>query len=175
MCPHTAIYMCPHTAIYVSHTAIYVSSSTQVWLFAPACKCNPIYVSSYCCICVPILLYMCPHTTKYASSSKEVWLFAPACNPICVSSYCYVCVLLCKQCPTSTVGGKGEKKLQVLALGDCVQSYMCAHTAIYVSYCESHVSAYCYICMLLCACCVCGHCVHSRTHIQRYEDTYTVV
>ena len=27
-----------------------------------------IYVSSYCCICVLILLYMCPHTAMYVSS-----------------------------------------------------------------------------------------------------------
>jgi hypothetical protein len=45
--------------------------SIRALFFFPA-----IYVSSYCYICVLIMLYMCPHTAMY------------------VSSYCYVCVLI---------------------------------------------------------------------------------
>ena len=42
-------------------------------------------MSSYCCMCVLILLYMCPHTTIYVSS-------------------CYVLILL-YTCPHATIYG----------------------------------------------------------------------
>ncbi len=115
---HAILYMCPHTAA-----------------------------------CAPILLYMCPHTTTYVSSSEEVWLYAPACNPIYVSSYCYICVLLCTQCLAYAVGGKKEKQnCKVLAFCDCVQSYMCAHIAIYVSYTVNPMCPHTAICVYACYC-----------------------
>ena len=48
-----------------------------------------LHVSSYCCICVLILQYVCPHTAIY------------------VSSYCNVCVLiLLYMCPPGWWGGR---------------------------------------------------------------------
>ncbi len=51
-----------------------------------------LYVSSYCCRCVLILLYMCPHTAIHVSS------YCYMCP------YCYTCILilLC-MCPHTAV------------------------------------------------------------------------
>ncbi len=51
-------------------TSIYVSS------YCYMCVRILLYVSAYCYMCVLMLLYMCPHTATY------------------VSSYCYICVLI---------------------------------------------------------------------------------
>ncbi len=89
--------------------------------------CTTIYVSSYCCICVLILLYMCPHTTIYASSYYHICflilLYLCPHTTIYVSSYYYICVL--------------------------ILVYMCSHTTMYVS-------SYCYVCVLILLC-MCPH------------------
>ena len=61
LCVRIPLHTCSHTPIHVAypHTAI--------------------YVSSYCYICVLILLYMCPHTTAYVFP-----------YPL----YMYICVLI---------------------------------------------------------------------------------
>ncbi len=46
-----------------------------------------LHVSSYCYICVVILLYMCPHTTIYVSSYHYICVVIL----LYVSSYYYVC------------------------------------------------------------------------------------
>jgi hypothetical protein len=67
-----------------------------------------LYVSSYCYICVPILLYMCPHTAIY------------------VSWYCYIRVLIL------VYPGAVDENAAIIA----ELLYTCPHTAIYVSsYC----------------------------------------
>ena len=65
-----------------------------------------ICVPSYWCICVLILLYMCPHTAVY------------------VSSYCYICVLiLMYMCPHTAVHVSSYCYTCVLIL-----MYLCPHT-----------------------------------------------
>ena len=77
------------------------------------CPRTAIYVSSYCYVCVLVLLYMCPRTAIY------------------VSSYCYICVLL-YVCPHTPIYVSSCSYICVLVL-----LYMCPHTAIYVSsYCS---------------------------------------
>ena len=57
-----------------------------------------IYVSSYYCICVLLLPYICPHTIICVSSSSyKCVLILPY-----VSSYFYMCVLIL-QCPHTTI------------------------------------------------------------------------
>jgi hypothetical protein len=51
--------MCPHTIIYVSSCRIYEHADKIEAL---------LLVSSYCYICVLILVCMCPHTPIYVSS-----------------------------------------------------------------------------------------------------------
>jgi hypothetical protein len=115
MCPHTTIhvssyyyicalihlcvlillYMCPHTPIYVSsfyyicpHTIymlLYVSS------YLSQLRCSSVAaVSSYYCICVLILLFMCPHT-YHTSMCVLILLYMCPHTTICVSSYYYMC------------------------------------------------------------------------------------
>jgi hypothetical protein len=65
---HTAIYVCPHTTVYVS-------SYYCVCVFILLCVCPHLQctcphtakcLSSYCYMFVLILLYMCPHTDMYS-------------------------------------------------------------------------------------------------------------
>ncbi len=65
-------YICPHTTIYVSSGLSFTRDGVGRLVQLH----TPIYVSSYYCICVLILLYMYPHTTIH------------------VSSYYYICVLI---------------------------------------------------------------------------------
>jgi hypothetical protein len=57
-----------------------------------------IYVSSSYCLCVLVLLYMCPHATICVSSCFYICvlilLYVCPHTAICVSSYCYICVLI---------------------------------------------------------------------------------
>ncbi len=97
-------YMCPHTTIHVAYYYICVLISAAVvswrckgqagrrlhalaermrlagmrvlWQHFTCRYCTTLYLSSYCYICVLILLYMCPHTT------------------ICLSSYHCICLAL---------------------------------------------------------------------------------
>jgi hypothetical protein len=71
------------------------------------------------CVCVLILLYMCPHTTIYVSSHYY----------ICVLILLYMCPQYYYMCPHTTIC--------VLIL-----LYMCPHTTI-------NVSSYYYICVLI--------------------------
>jgi hypothetical protein len=80
--------MCPHTAIYVCHTYIAVFGHT----------CTAIYVSSYCCMRVLILLCMCTRTAALSRPSAStptcvlILLYMCPHAAICVSSYSYMCV-----------------------------------------------------------------------------------
>jgi hypothetical protein len=108
----SACCMCPHTTIYVSS---YCYICVLILLYM--CPHTAIYVSSYFYICVLILLYMCPHTENLEPAFGS--LQVPPTSAICllyVSSYYNICVL--------------------------ILLYMCPHTAIYVS-------SYCYICVLI--------------------------
>ena len=66
-----------------------------------------LHVSSYCYVCVLILLYMCPHTAVGAAQVvRQVYICVLILLHMCprtaiyVSSYCYVCVLiLLHMCP----------------------------------------------------------------------------
>jgi hypothetical protein len=71
-----------------------ISAGLYVSAYRCMCPHTAIYVSSYCCIFVLILLYMCPHTAVCASSYCYV------------SSYCYICVriLLCALADACTSG-----------------------------------------------------------------------
>jgi hypothetical protein len=97
-----------HTTIYVSsHYYICVlillhprqeGSGTRcicVRILLYMCPHTTIYVSSFYYICVLILLYMCPHTTIYASS--YCYIRAPGAvvaSAVYVSAYYYICVLI---------------------------------------------------------------------------------
>ena len=85
-----------------------------------------ICVSSYCCICVLILLhkliYVCPHIAAYVSSYCYICVLILR----YVSSYCYICVLIL---PSSYC------YIRVLILRR-VSKYcsMCPHTAMCALY-----------------------------------------
>jgi len=61
--------MRPHTTMYVSS---YCYMCVRILLYLSSdyymCPHTPIYVSAYSYMCVLILLYMCPHITIYVSS-----------------------------------------------------------------------------------------------------------
>jgi hypothetical protein len=87
------------------------------------------YVSSYCYICVLILLYMCPHTAIY------------------VSSYCYICVLILRS--RVAYVARATYVLHMSYICVLILIYMCPHTAIYVSSYYYICVSYCYICVLI--------------------------
>jgi hypothetical protein len=117
--------MCPHTVPQAS-----LRKCVLILLFVSS-YCAEGIAPSYYCICVLILLYMCPHTTVYVSSYYYMCPHTTICflillcmcphTTVYVSSYYYVCVLiLLYMCPHTTIC--------VLIL-----LYMCPHTTIYVS------------------------------------------
>ena len=109
--------------------------------------CTIIYVSSYCYICVLILLYMCPHT----AICVLILLFACPHTTIQVSSYYYICVrILLHMCPLSSY-----YYICVLIL-----VCMCPRTTIYVS-------SYYYICVLILLYVGCG-----LRYLSRYGQHY---
>jgi hypothetical protein len=75
------------------------------------CPHTAIYVSSYCCIRVLLLLYTCPHTATYVclGDAKEfswqykvyVCLGVAKCPGICVCSG--ICVSWCSKCPRTAI------------------------------------------------------------------------
>ncbi len=83
------------------------------------------YVSSYCSICVLILLYMCPHTTIYVSSwrrrtlTTKITLLRLKLRVVPCMQVAHTCVL--------------------------ILLYMCPHNTTYVS-------SYYYICVLILLC-----------------------
>jgi hypothetical protein len=95
--------------------------STGSLLLYKLCVRMLLHVSSYCYICVLILLYMCPHTPKTAGRQR---------------------VACCYMCPHSAV--------YVPSTGS-ILLYMCPHAAICVPYCYIrvlillYVSSYIYI------------------------------
>jgi hypothetical protein len=84
-----------------------------------------IYASSYCCIFVVILLYICPHAAMCVSSCYRL-----CCAPLGWAS-CYICVLiLLYMCCDTAIYVSAYCYICVLML-----LYMCSHAAIYVSAC----------------------------------------
>jgi hypothetical protein len=106
----------------------------------PGCQAS----AAHSCICVLILLYMCPHTpraTIYLSSYSSIGVLIQASAApsrisvlilLCVCPHAAICVLmllmLLYMCPH-----KGVCRFF---------QYMCPHAAIYVSSC-------CYVCVLM--------------------------
>ena len=93
---------------------------------------DEVCVSAYSCICVRILLYMCPHTTMCPHICVPAYSKEKQSDDEKVSTLAYVC-------PHTTV---------------CVRILMCPHTTICVSpsyyVCVRilvYVSAYCCICV----------------------------
>jgi hypothetical protein len=119
-------------------------------------------VSSYCYICVLILLYMCPHTTIYVSSYYFICvLILPYVCPhtAYVSSYCYIYVLiLLYVCPhTAYVSSYCYKSREQEFLTCCHKS------AIYVSsYCFMY---YIYVLILNTTICASSYCYECRAGI----------
>jgi hypothetical protein len=133
MCPHTTTYVylillymfCSRTAPGNSRELSRTRLSRDISLQHEQ--------SSYCYICVLILLYMCPHTT------------------MCVSAYYYICVLMllciCALPQSARSTRLSRTRLSLLYVSSygyiCVLilEWMCPHTTIYVS-------SYCYVCVL---------------------------
>ena len=68
--------MCPHTAIYVSS---YCKMCVLILLYMGPH--TAVCVSSYSCICVLRLLYMCPHTAIHVSCRQNnIWLCGAWCG-----------------------------------------------------------------------------------------------
>jgi hypothetical protein len=89
------------------------------------CPHTAIYVSSYCHICVLILLYTCPHTAIY------------------VSSYCYIRVLILQPASASSSWARSLSSSCCLILScEAVSNPICwQHAAAYVSI-RQNTSAY---------------------------------
>jgi hypothetical protein len=106
------------------------------------------YVSSYYYISsVLILLYMCPHTATSLASS---YCYICVLILLYVSSYCYICVLILLYRAPTRLSPHVKSCVLILLY---VSSYycMCPHTAIYVSsyyymcpHTAIYVSSYCY-------------------------------
>jgi hypothetical protein len=118
------LYMCPHTAAYA------------------------IYVSSYCYICVLILLYMCRHTAAYVVILLHMCPHTTMCvlvllctcpyTATCVSSFCSVCVLVQQYIQRShaTIYVSSHTQTATAALELARSTTIC-------------VSSYCNICVLI--------------------------
>ena len=89
-----------------------------------------IYVSSYCHICVLILLYMCPHTGRRVLLRRQ-----------------RQCILLRRQRQPSRWDRQRQHHQWEWQRKYRRTIYMCPHTAIYVS-------CYCYLFVYLCFICV---------------------
>ncbi len=131
--------MCPHTAIYVS-SYCYICVLILVLCMCP--HTSIMYVSSYCYICVLILPHLCP--SYYYLCVVIVLSMCPHTTMMYVSSYCYICVrilLLC-MCPhTATYVSSYYYYVCVLILLS-----MCPHTTVHVSSYYYDMSSYCYTC-----------------------------
>ena len=121
---HLSSYECPHPAMYLacSYYYLYVSSycCICVLILLHMCPHTTVSVSSYCCICVLMLLYMCPHTAMYLVSSY--YCMCPH-TTASVSSYCYICVLMLLYLCPHTAASVSSYYLFVLIL-----LHLCPHT-----------------------------------------------
>jgi hypothetical protein len=88
--------MCPHSTRHVS-------SFCYICVLIILCMCPHTAICVLTATCVLILLHMCPHPAAYVSSYCY----------LCVSSYCYICVL-------------------ILLHMSLILLHMCPHTATYV-------------------------------------------
>jgi hypothetical protein len=148
MCPNTAIYTCPHTAIYVSsycwHTHIYIK--------VPRVACLASIPLIYCCICVRMLLNMCPHTgymclhtAVYVSAQSRMLLYMCLHTAVYVSAYLYICVRILLYVSSCTYTYRclelraWHPSLSSTAVYVSAYCFMCPHTAVYVSACCWHV------------------------------------
>ncbi len=97
------------------------------------CPHTAIYVSSYCHICVLILLYTCPHTVIYVSSYCCIY----------VSSYFHIRVLILQPASASSSWARSLSSSCCLILScEAVSNPVCwQHAAAYVSI-RQHTSAY---------------------------------
>jgi hypothetical protein len=111
---------------------------------ASICDCiSCVYVSSYCYICVLILLCACPHTAIYVSSYCHMcvlrlqYVSSYSVILLYVPSYCYIRVLLLLyMCPHTAICVLIQRHTAAICV--FILQYMCPRTAIYVS-------SYCYM------------------------------
>ncbi len=110
------------------------------------CPHPAIYVSSYCYVCVLILLCMCPHTAMYVSACPESSRYSCVCYVcvrilLCVCPLATICVSACSETITISLSLSLSRSLR--AAGTAVYAvcaiyvssillYMCPHTAICV-------------------------------------------
>ncbi len=141
-------------------------------------------MTSYCYICVLILLHMCPHTATYVSSYCYICalillhmclilLHMYARTATCVSSYCYICVLICYICVLMLLYMCPHTAIYVSSYcymcphaATCILIllYVCPHTAVYVSSCCYKCVLNCYICVLIL--------LYMRPHAATYVSSY---
>jgi hypothetical protein len=101
------------------------------------CPHTPTYVSSYCYICVLILLYICPHTAMYVSS----YCYMCVLILLYVSSYSYICVLtyadVCWRMLASAAGAEWERYCSVCVWGVCAGTHadVCWRMLTYADVC----------------------------------------
>jgi hypothetical protein len=89
------------SSFYYARWSLY----TKPRVCAANVACFALYVSAYYCICVRILLHMCPHTTMPGGACIPSRAYAPQMSPALryVSAYYYICVLiLLHMCPHTT-------------------------------------------------------------------------
>ncbi len=134
------------------------------------------YVSSYYCLCVLILLSMCPHTSVYVSSYYYVYSYYCLCVLILLSmcttlsSLHYMCphttvcvLILLYMCPHTTTC------VRILLLYMCPHSTMCPqyyYVCVLILYIRPHTTTYlsshCHIFFL----------VSSYYHVPSYSYMY---
>ena len=96
VCVSVSVCVCIYMYVYTAHGLERLSCATPCRVsFSYPNTYILLYVSSYCYICVLILLYMCPHPTIYMSSYHY----------ICIPHFC-IHILLCV--PTEKTKGSGE-------------------------------------------------------------------
>ena len=112
--------MCPHSTRHVS-------SFCYICVLIILCMCPHTAVCVLTATCVLILLHMCPHTAIYMCPHTATY----------VSSSCCICVL--------------------------ILLHMCPHTAPYESHTATYVSSYCYVCGLAQIC-------HGIIHLTKQRN-----
>jgi hypothetical protein len=106
-------------------------------------------VSSYCYVCVLILLRMCPHTACCFALVRAYILIVHIYDSayirkvdicvlmlLCMSSYCSICVLILRDAAHSSVIDTATYCYMCVR----ILLYMCPHPAIYVSSSTAHSS-----------------------------------
>jgi hypothetical protein len=174
MCPHTTTYVRAQLAVYDEtidpHTAIYVSSYCYI------CVLILLYMSSYCYVCAQLAVY--DETIEVANILKEmlmdiktrrdvidrfgIQLYICPHTTIYVSSYCYISVrMLLYMCPHTAI-----------YLSACY--YICVLTLLYVCpLTNMYVSSYCCICVLILLYYICVLiplyiCPHTTIYVSSY-------